>query len=270
MTQPTYKIGRHLVIALLFACMACIAHAQNTLDSIRARGKILVATDINLPPFGYLDEQAQQAGSDIDAAKLLAQDLGVSLEIVPVTGQNRVPYLLSRKADIVMSSFSITEERKKVIAYSDPVGVIPLILSGPTAIEVKTWQDLAGKSVAATRGTTPDQELTRGIREHKVPNVTIVRYEDDASTNTAIITGQQRFLSSPPTIATALKKAHPALDLETKFPIKEYPYGIGLRKNEPQLLEYLNAWVKNNIQNGKLNAIYEKHHGYPLPQEYRP
>lgn len=67
--------------------------------------------------------------------------------------------------------------------------------------------DLAGKSVAVTRGTTSDMELTRGVKD--VGNVTIVRYEDDATTNTAVSTGQQDYLAAAPSVIPAVKKAKP-------------------------------------------------------------
>ena len=166
----------------------------DTLDTIKQRKKILVAVDIGAPPYGYLDTQAKQAGSDIEAANMLAKDLGVELEIVPVTGPNRVPFLLTKKADIVMASFSITDERKKVIEFSEPYGVVPIVVAGPKAASLKGFADLAGKSIAVTRGTTSDQELTRGVKD--IAGVTVVRYEDDATTNTAVATGQQDYLAA--------------------------------------------------------------------------
>ena len=68
--------------------------AADTLQTIRDRGRILVAIDISHPPYGMLDDKAQETGSDVETAKLLAKDLGVKLEIVPVSGANRVPFLL--------------------------------------------------------------------------------------------------------------------------------------------------------------------------------
>ena len=46
-----------------------------------------------------------------------------------------------------------------------------------------------------------------------------------------------------------------------------FDLAIGLQKNQPELKEKLNAWIETNIKNGKLNAIYEKYHGEPIPQE---
>lgn len=262
------KLTRRLYFALAalsLAAGATAAHAANSLDTIKQRKTILVAVDIGAPPYGMIDDQARQVGSDVEAAKLLAKDLGVALQIVPVTGPNRVPFLLSRKADVVMASFSITEDRKKVIDFSEPYGVVPIVVGGPASAKVTSFADLSGKTIAVTRGTTSDQELTRGSKG--VPGVGIVRYEDDATTNTAVATGQQDFIATPPSVISAVKKANPSRDIVPKFAVKAYPYGVGLRKNEPELKAWLDGWVKTNLNNGKLNEIYKRYFGMPLPSE---
>lgn len=262
------KLNRRIfsaLAALAFGAGATVAHAANALDTIKQRQKILIGVDIGAPPYGMVDDQARQVGSDVEAAKLLAQDLGVALEIVPVNGPNRIPYLLSRKVDVVLASFSITDERKKVVDYSEPYGVVPIVIGGPAAAKVESYADLAGKTIAVTRGTTSDQELTRGSKD--VPRVTVVRYEDDATTNTAVVTGQQDFIATPPSVIATLKKVNPSRDIVSKFTLKTNPYAVGLRKNEPELKGWLDNWVKTNLKNGKFNQMYTRYHGMPLPPE---
>lgn len=253
------------VLTALCLVGASLAASADTLDSIKQKKKILVGVDIGAPPYGFLDAQANQVGTDIEGAKLLAKDLGVELEIVPVTGPNRVPYLMTRKVDVVMASFSITDERKKVIDFSEPYGVVPIVVSGPKAAVLKGFADLKDRNVAVTRGTTSDQELTRGTKE--VPEVTITRYEDDATTNTAVSTGQQDYMASAPGVVPAVKKANPSRDIEIKFVMKSYPYGVGLRKEDPALKAWLDGWVRTNLRNGKFNEIYQRYFGMSLPAE---
>jgi polar amino acid transport system substrate-binding protein len=253
-------LGGMLALSLLGS--ATLASAD-TLDTIKQRKKILVAVDIGAPPFGMIDGQAKQSGSDIEAAQLLAKDLGVELEVVPVSGPNRVPFLLTKKADVVMASFSITDERRKVVDFSIPYAVLQVVVGGPAKQKIGSFADLSGKTIAVTRGTTSDQELSRGTKE--VPNVSIVRYEDDATTNTAVATGQQDYIAAAMSVIPQVKKSNPSRDVEMKFAMKGYPLGIGLRKNEPELKAYLDGWVKANLQNGKLNDIYRKYFGVALP-----
>jgi polar amino acid transport system substrate-binding protein len=252
------------VLALSLVTISTLASAD-ALDNIRQRKKLLVAVDIGAPPYGMIDGQAKQTGSDIETAALIAKDLGVELEVVPVTGPNRVPFLLTKKADLVIASFSITDERKKVIDYSEPYGVIQVVVGGPSKTKVGSYGDLSGKTVAVTRGTTSDQELTRGLKE--ISSVNIVRYEDDATTNTAVSTGQQDYIAAAMSVIPAVKKANPSRDVEPKFVMKTFPLGIGLRKNEPELKAWLDTWVKANLKNGKLNDVYKKYFGASLPAE---
>lgn len=261
------KFNRRILTALAALCLAGVSAAawSDTLDTIKQRKKVLIAVDIGAPPYGFLDTAAKQAGSDIEAAQLLAKDLGVELEVVPVSGPNRVPFLLTKKADLVMASFSITDERRKVIDFSEPYGVVPIVVAGPKAAVLKGFADLSGKNVAVTRGTTSDQELARGTKE--VADVRIVRYEDDATTNTAMATGQQDYLAAAPSVIPAVKKANPARDIEIKFVMKSFPYGVGLRKDDAALKAWVDAWVKTNLKNGKFNEIYKRHFGMSLPEE---
>lgn len=234
--------------------------------AIKERGKVLVAIDVSHPPYGMLDAQANETGSDVETARLLAQDMGVELEIVPVSGANRVPSLLSRKVDMVIASFSITEERKKVIDYSRPYGVIPVVISAPADTPIESPADLDGLALAVARGTTADIELTRLIEESGV-NARIVRYEDEATTNTAVATGQQQILAAALSTANSVAEQNPGLNLEVKLDMASYPMAIGLRKGDEELKAWVDAWIGQNLENGQLNTIYEKYFNQPLPDE---
>ena len=108
-----------LVFGLGFGSASPDANAQTT-DEIVARGKILVAIDTNNPPWGMLDVGMQPDGIDVTVAKLLAKYMGVQLEIVPVTSQNRIPFILTGKADLVMATLTVTPQRALQIGFSNP------------------------------------------------------------------------------------------------------------------------------------------------------
>lgn len=238
----------------------------NALETIKQRGRIQIAVDVGHPPYGMLDDKAQQTGLDIDTAKLLAKDLGVTLEVVPVSGANRVPFLISNKVDLVIASFSITEERKKVISFSKPYGVIPVVILGPQAEELKDASGLDGKSVAVARGTTADIELTKAAKEKGV-SANIVRYEDEATTNTAVGTGQQDYMSAALSTAQAVADQNPNRDLAIKVELAAYPMAIGMRQKAPELEAWVNEWITANLKNGELNKIYEHYFKQSLPEK---
>ncbi|MFC0409583.1 transporter substrate-binding domain-containing protein [Roseomonas elaeocarpi] len=241
------------------------AARAETPDTIKARGTLRAAIDLTAPPYGMLDAETKPTGSDVEAATLLARDLGVKLEIVPVNGPNRVPFLLTNKADLVLASFSITEERRKVIDYSAPYGVVPVMVGAPKGTALSSVTDLVGKTVAVTRGTTSDQELTRAARANA--GISVVRYDDDATTNAAVASGQQDYLVAAPSVIREVNRANPSRNVEQKFVLAAYPYAIGLRKDQPELKAWLDDWVGKNLKNGRLNEVYTRYFGTPLPAE---
>lgn len=241
------------------------ALADEIPSAIKERGKVIIAIDVSHPPYGMLDSQAKETGSDVETARLLAEDMGVDLEIVPVSGANRVPSLLSRKVDMVIASFSITDERKKVVDYSKPYGVIPVVVSAPKDMQIAGPTDLAGKTLAVARGTTADIELSRIVKGNG-SQAKVVRYEDEATTNIAVATGQQKILAAALSTANEVAEQNPGLNLEVKLNMASYPMAVGLRKGNDELKIWVDKWVARNLDNGKLNAIYEKYFHQSLPE----
>ena len=118
--RHTRKSAVRLAGAALAAALSlglAAAASADQLQDILAAKKLRVAIDLGVPPYGMKDAALKSTGSDVETARLLAQDLGVELEIVPTTGANRVPFLQTNKADIVISSMSITPERQKVVDF---------------------------------------------------------------------------------------------------------------------------------------------------------
>jgi len=232
------------------------AKAEADLAAIRQNKKLRVAIDLGNPPHGMLDGKFQPIGSDVETAQLLAKDLGVELDIVQVPTPSRVQFLLSNRADLVISALSITPERRKVVEFSVPYASLKTVVAAPAAMAISSYADLAGQRVAVTRGTVNDQYLTQGVKN--VPNVTVTRFEDDATTSTAITSGQLKIYASSLPLITQLKQTNPSLDLAVKFTMHGFPIAIALRKDDPDFKSYLDNWVTTNLRNGKLVEIYKK------------
>lgn len=252
-----------LVLAAFVAGWIAQPAMAGTLDKIKERGKLLVAIDLGLPPFGMMDASMQPTGGDVDAARLLAAEIGVPLEIVPATGPSRIPFLLTGKVDAVMSSFSITEERKKVVDFSLPYGIIQIICAAPKSVSIASPTDLAGKTVAVTRGTGSDADATKMVKAD--PKISIARFEDDATLITALATGQQDIMIAAPAQMNEANRKNPARQLEPKFTVRTNGYAVGLRKDDPAFRDYVNAWIEKDLANGKLRKVYTQYFGTALP-----
>ena len=250
-----------LVAALLLLAVAAGPAAAQGLDAILNRSKVLIGVDTGTPPFGVINQDQQPDGADIEVARLVAKDLGVALEMVPVTGPSRVAALQSGKVDMVISIFGITPERAKAVAFSIPYGTLKAVIFGPKSVEIKGMTDLKGKRIGVARGNVMDVELSA-----TAPQGTIFqRYDDEATSNAALLAGQVDAIGIPDHTGALLARQNPEKQLETKFVTRLSPYGIGIRRGDPDLLRWVNTFVFFHRNNGDLAKIYEKWVGSPLP-----
>lgn len=250
-------------IAVAAVAVMGVAQAANAdaLDDIKKSGKIRIAVDLGVPPYGMTDDKMQATGSDIETAKLLAADWGLQFEHVPTTGAARIPALQTGKADLVISTLSITPERAKVIDFSKGYAVLRTVIAAPKSIALKSMADLDGKTVGTVRGTTHDTQLTKeGPKGMK-----LVRYEDDATEAQAFLSGQVDIFSTAELLVAPIDKKNPARQVEVKFVLDTFKLAIGVKKDEKRLLEEVDKWIATNLKNGKLDAIYKKYHGNGLP-----
>lgn len=259
--KPTRALSKALSLILLGATLHFgLAHAD-TLANITQSKKLRVAIDLAVPPYGMKDEKLNATGSDVEAARALAKDWGMELEIVPTTGANRIPFLQTNKADIVISSMSITPEREKIVDFSIPYAAIQSVVGAPKSMVIKSTADLDGKKVVATRGTTNDTALTKIAPK----GAQIIRFDDDATSITAIVSNQADIFATAPALLSAINQKAPAKQMEPKFELTAYMMGIGMRKGDIALKAKIDEWVKANLKNGHLNDIYKRFHHADLP-----
>lgn len=255
-------------VAVAMTCMAVLgstAARADLLDDIMKAKKLRIATDLAIPPSGMMDSNLKPTGSDVETAQLLAKDWGLELEFVQTTGATRIPNVQTNKADIIISTLSVTAERAKVIDFTKAYAALQSVVGCLKSLEVKSWEDLKGKTIAVSRGTTQDTELTN----MKDRDLRIARFDDDATMVTAAISGQADCVATSATIINQIGVKNAARPFEPKVLIRNFDLAIGIRKGEPRLTEKLNEWISTNLKNGKLNEIYKKFHGSELPPEMR-
>lgn len=257
------NLTKLIVAFAISAAAATHAAAEDALDKIKAAGTIRIAIDLSVPPWSYKDDNLNATGSEVGAAKLLASDLGVKMEIVSTNGANRIPFLMSNRADLIMSALSITDERKKIIAFSLPYSGTTTYVAAPRDMKITSFADLAGKRIAVTRGTTNDKDLTAAAPAE----AEVVRFEDEATTMTAVVSGQLDIVAQAQTLLDLINQKNPSKNLEAKLPLRTAPMGVGMRKEDVELKKWVDEWVRKNVANGKLQAIYRQFQGTDLPKE---
>jgi polar amino acid transport system substrate-binding protein len=244
----------------LLAAWAPTASAQ-TIDEIKKKGTLTVGMLVDFPPYGTVDSSNKPDGYDADVAKLLAQDLGVKLNLVPVTGPNRIPFLLTNKVDVLVASLAVTPERAKQVQFSRPYSAATIVLYAPKKTNVKSPADLKGLRVAVARASTQDTALTAIAP----PGTEIRRFDDDASAMQALLSGQVDAIGCSTTVAAQIaKRAGDAY--ESKLVLKQQFMAVAMRQNQPELLKAVDAFVAKNTANGELNKLYQKWLQADLPK----
>ena len=236
------------------------AGGVGTLDRIIKDKKIRVTAEVTSPPFGILDRSNQPDGSEIATVRQLAKDLGVELELVQVTAPQRIPALLAGRADVAISSLSITFDRAKTVMFAPPHGALSIVIAGAKKVNIKSASDMAGKKIGLTRAT---------LEEATVPGMApssaqIVYFDDIAATLQAMISGQVDAAGMSAFAAKSVADRNPKAEIENKFTVRTAYYGAAVRPGDFDLLQFLRTWVFLNKHNGVLAAIYQKYTEVPL------
>jgi ABC-type amino acid transport substrate-binding protein len=252
--------------AAAFVATASVGTAQaDQLQDIIAEGEITVGIALTGEPIGFRDDQNNPVGYDVDFATRLAEALGVELNIVEVTGANRIPMLESGQIDLIIANITATLERAKSIDFSIPylrTGIKLLVADGS---DITSIEDLNGRSVVVGRGTTGEQMVQR-----LAPDAEIV-YVDVFAPDGLLLLQQGR-------AEAAIEDSSLVDYAATQFPELESvgelltsdPIAIGVRKGEPNMLRWLDMYVSQYISSGAYDENYTKWWGTEGPDLVAP
>lgn len=250
-----------LGLGAALSTLAPFAFAQSVAD-LKKKGELTIGMLVDFPPYGTTDAKNQPDGYDADVAKLLAKELGVKANIVPVTGPNRIPFLLTNKVDVLVASLAVTPERAKQVDFSKPYAAATIVLYGKKSANIKSAADLKGQRVGVARASTQDVAVTKAAPE----GTEIRRFDDDASAMQALMSGQVDAIGCSVTVAAQIAKRVPANTFENKFNLLQQGMGIALRPGQQELLAAVNAFIDKNTANGELNKLYQKWLGTDFPK----
>ncbi|MBB5703832.1 polar amino acid transport system substrate-binding protein [Ochrobactrum daejeonense] len=258
------NITRRAAMALIGAGALATAFVPGafaqTVEGIKSAGTIKIGMLVDFPPFGIMNTSNEPDGYDADVAKLLAKELGVKVQIVPVTGPNRIPYLQSGQVDVLVASLGITEERAKSVDFSQPYAGISIGVFGPKDIAVTKAEDLSGKTIGVARASTQDTAVTKIAPQ----DTNIRRFDDDASAVQALLSSQVQLIGLSNVVAAEIEKAAPGR-YEQKIQLSQQVQGIAVRKGSAEMLDFVNKFVEKVKSDGELSKIHEKWLGSPLP-----
>ena len=193
-----------LALSLLFAAAAQADSRARTLQDIKDSGEMVIGVFSDKKPFGYVDENGDYQGYDVYFARRLAQDLGVKLKLVSVDAPNRVEYLTSAKVDIILANFTVTAARADVVDFALPYMKVALGVVSPDTALITTAEELAGKTLIVSKGTTAETYFTENH-----PEVRLLKFDTYTEAFNALLDGRGDALSTDNTEVLAWALENP-------------------------------------------------------------
>jgi len=233
--------------------------ARADMPQVLDKGVIRIGTQMDNPPFGYIGPAGKPAGFDVELGQMIGKALGVKVELEQIIGANRIPYLLTNKIDLVISAMGATPERAVQVMFTTPYAALYIGVYGPKSAAVTGPDSLGSLKIAATKGTTQDLTLTQ-----LAPHANIVRFEDDATSNTAYLSGQTDLWATLNTIAIDLSRKNPQRETELKFKLRNSPAHMAVRQGDFELLRWLDTYIFFIKGNGELNRLHKTWLGEPM------
>ena len=258
MFKKIFAVATLLAVGL----MMTTSPARADLQDIKEAGTLRIGVPVDVPPFGFVNEKNQPAGLDIDVAQMIGEALGVKVQIQQITSANRIPYLKTKRLDLVVAAMAETPERARSISFTEPYSVLSIGVFGPPDAKVSDAAGIGDLRVGVARGTTQDMELTK-----RAPDATIIRFDDDATTVAAYLSSQVDLIASANVIAKSIQDRGKGRPIGEKFIFRYSPLAMGLRQEDTELLKWLNTFISTNMENGAFSELSKKWLGSPLPRE---
>ena len=259
----TRRAGLGLALAATIMTSSLVPALADKLDDITTAGVIKVGIFEDFPPFASLNSSMKVEGYDTEVADSLAAALGVKVELVGITGQNRIPFLTEGKVDLLLS-IGYSDERAQVVDYTDAYAPYYIAVMGPAELDVKDAAGLAGKTIAVNRGTLEDTEVTKVAPA----DAEIQRYSDYSSVISAFLSGQAQLMVVGNDVGATILAQNPAIKPVEKFLLLTSPSQMAVRKGETRLQEALNTALVAMKADGGLNGLAVKWLKQPLVEGF--
>ena len=262
--------SRRLIITALAASFLCAPvlaqELTGTLKKIKDSNTIALGHRESSIPFSYYDDKQQVVGyaqelmlKVVDAVKADLKLPNLQVKLTPVTSQNRIPLVQNGTVDIECGSTTNNTERQKQVAFSDTFFVIGTRLLAKKDAGIKDFQDLAGKNVVTTAGTTSER-LIRKLNEDKKLGMNIISAKDHGESFLTLETGRATaFMMDDALLAGEMAKAKKPADwVIVGTPQSREAYGCMIRRDDPAFKKLVDAALSKAMASGDAEKIYKK------------
>lgn len=261
--METKRIYGGMLIALgVFAWMAPACADQ--LADIKGRGELTCGVYSNVEPFSYPNAQTRQLeGMDVDLCNAVAKHIGVKAKLEPLAVEARIPQLKLGRVDIVVANLAYTKSRATQIDFSDSYYSTKEVLVVKKADAGKKLADFTGQKISAADGSTSAQSIPLSIKGGQA-----VTFHDTSSAFLALEQNKVKGFVTNQMTATKIAKQVEGTDGAVAIapePMLIEPIAVGLRQNEPAMVDAVNKALVAMEQSGEMSSIFEKWLGPKTP-----
>ena len=255
------------------------ANAMGVLARIKETGRLRVATEPYFPPQEFIDpnkfDQARYVGSDMELAKLIAQRMGVELEIVPMEFTQVLPSVRDGECDLAISALSFTPDRASMVElskgyyFSESDAACGMLIRESDKDSIKSIEDLGDKILIAQRGSLQEALTAENVREYRefrrvafIQDVYHALEDGKADAATVDVNTAMIYIHNHP-------DSHLMLVPDIAFnPAQQFQGDrIAAKKGEFQLLYFVNGVIDEVLENGQYQAWYDQYEEYEAELE---
>ncbi|MFI3308297.1 amino acid ABC transporter substrate-binding protein [Ewingella allii] len=269
---------RKLALSVLLAGLAAssVAHAEDlngTLKKIKDNGVIVVGHRESSVPFSYYDNNQKVVGYSQDYSNAIVEAVkkklnlpNLQVKLMPITSQNRIPLLQNGTYDFECGSTTNNAERQQQAAFSDTIFIIGTRLLVKKGSDIKDFDDLKGKTVVVTSGTTSEILLNK-LNEEKKLGMRIISAKDHGDSFRTLETGRAvAFMMDDALLAGERAKAKKPDDWTiVGTPQSKEAYGCMLRKDDAGFKTLVDDTIAKTQTSGEAAKWFDKWFKQPIP-----
>jgi len=236
--------------------------AGTTMARLQEAGAITIGTKFDQPLFGLVGPSGDPEGFDVEIGKIIADELGIPEDKITWTetvSANREPFIESGQVDLVVATYTINDERKKVISFAGPyymAGQSILVLADNE--DITSEDDLVGQPVCSVTGSTPAANL-------KELGAEVLETDTYSNCLEPLRSGKVVAVSTDNVILAGLAAQNEGEFKVVGEPFTEEPYGIGVQLDDTDFRMFINDVLEKAYDDGRYEEAWNSTAGTVLP-----
>ena len=226
--------------------------SASVVETIKKRGAIKIGLSV-FKPWSMRDKNGELIGFELDVGNKLAEDMGVEAEFIPTAWDGIIPALVAGKFDVIISGMTTTPQRNLTINFTDPYAYSGLtILANTKMTEGMSIEDFNSSDVtfAARRGATPATLIAEMF-----PEAELLLFDEDGASTQEVLNGKAHAtMAAEPTPSSEARRYPDVLSVPFDTAFSATGESFGLRKGDPDAINFFNNWINTNTRNGWLKT----------------